>query len=201
MKKQLLISIKIFVVFTVLLGIFYPLFITAVAQLAFPEKANGSLIIQDKKVIGSQLIGQKFDSAAYFSSRPSATDYSALPSGASNLGPSSSKLKQEVAERKARWQELNPQVATKEIPSEMLFASASGLDPDISPASAFLQVDRIVKARQFDESRKQQLIAIIEKLSEGPQFFILGESRVNVLMLNLELDKLGGQNTLIRQSD
>lgn len=192
MKTQLIISIKIFVLFTILLGLIYPLFIMAIAQLAFHGKANGSLIVRGNKVIGSELIGQKFDSVAYFSSRPSATGYNALPSGASNLGPSSSTLKQEVAERKARWEELNPQTAPEDIPSEMLFASASGLDPHISPKAALLQVDRIVKVRQFDESQKLQLTGIIEKLSEGPAFFILGENRVNVLLLNLELDKMGG---------
>ena len=108
MKTQLLISIKIFAFFTILCGIVYPLFITGIAQIVFPAKANGSLIIQDNKLIGSELIGQKFDSEIYFWSRPSATDYSSMPSGGSNYGPTSLKLKQLVADRTAQWMKSNP---------------------------------------------------------------------------------------------
>lgn len=201
MKRQIIISIKLFAVLTVLLGIVYPLVVTGVAQLVFRQKADGSLIVQDGKVIGSKLIGQKFDTAAYFSSRPSATDYGALPSGASNLGPSSSKLKQQVEEREKRWLQLNPQATPGNIPPEMLFTSASGLDPHISPKAALQQVDRIVQARHFDDNQKQQLIALIGKLAEHPQFFVLGENRVNVLMLNLALDKLGATTAQTRQTD
>jgi len=190
MKTQLIISIKIFALFTVLCGIAYPLLITGVAQLAFPEEANGSLIVQDKKVIGSELIGQKFDSEIYFWSRPSATDYSSMPSGGSNFGPTNSKLKKLVADRKAQWIKSNPTSDPEKIPSEMLLASASGLDPHISPKAALLQVDRIVKVRNMDDSKKQQLLKSISELSEAPQFSFLGENRINVLMLNLELDKL-----------
>lgn len=189
MKIQLGVAIKIFAFFTVLLGLVYPLFVTGVAQILFPEKANGSLIIQGDTIVGSELIGQKFDSERYFSSRPSATDYSSLPSGASNLGPSSSKLKQQVADRKAEFIRINELSGSETIPSEMLFASASGLDPHITPQAALLQVDRIVKARHLSETGKQQIIQLIGKLSESPQFGLLGEERVNVLMLNLSLDK------------
>lgn len=191
MKKQVLISIKIFALFTILLGLIYPLLITAVAQLTFPAKANGSLIIHENKVIGSELIGQKFDSAAYFTSRPSATDYSAMPSGGSNFGFSSSKLRQLVDDRKNQWVRVNQLAESDKIPSEMLFASASGLDPHISPEAALLQVNRIAKTRQFSETQKQQLVGLVKNFSLGPQFFILGENRVNVLLLNLELDKMG----------
>ena len=190
MKTQLIISIKIFAVLTVLCGIAYPLLITGIAQVVFPEKANGSLIIKGDKVIGSELIGQKFDSIIYFSSRPSAIDYNPMPSGGSNFGPTSSKLKQLIADRKAQWVKSNPTSDPEKIPSEMLLASASGLDPHISPKAALLQVDRIVKARNFDDSKKQQLLKSISELSEAPQFFVLGENRINVLALNLELDKL-----------
>ena len=193
MKKQIIISIKIFAVLTVLCGIAYPLLITGIAQLAFPEKANGSLIMKGNKVIGSELIGQKFDSIIYFSSRPSATDYNPMPSGGSNFGPTSSKLKQQIVDRKAQWVKSNPTSDPEKIPSEMLLASASGLDPHISPKAALLQVDRIVKARNFDDSKKQQLLKSISELSEAPQFLILGENRINVLVLNLELDKLNGK--------
>jgi len=190
MRTQLIISIKIFAVLTLLCGVVYPLLITGIAQLAFSEKANGSLITQNNKIVGSELIGQKFDSIIYFSSWPSATDYNPLPSGGSNLGPTSSKLKQLVADRKAQWVKSNPTSDPEKIPSEMLLASASGLDPHISPQAALLQVDRIVKARNFDESQKQQLLKSVSKLSEAPQFLFLGENRINVLVLNLELDKL-----------
>jgi len=190
MKTQLQIAIKIFALFTVLCGIAYPLLITGIAQLAFPAKANGSLIVHDNKVIGSELIGQKFDSIIYFSSRPSATDYNPLPSGGSNLGPTSSKLKQLVADRTARFAKFNQLSGSEAIPSEMVYASASGLDPHISPKAALLQVERIAQARHFDSSRKQQLLQVINKLEEAPQFSVLGENRINVLALNLELDKL-----------
>jgi len=190
MKTQILITIKIFALFTILLGIVYPLFITGIAQLAFPGKANGSLIVKDNKVIGSELIGQKFDSAVYFSSRPSAIDYNPLSSGGSNFGPTSTKLKQLVTERKAQWMALNQLSGNEKIPSEMLYASASGLDPHISPEAALLQVDRIVNVRQLDNNQKQKLMASITALSERPQFSVFGENRINVLALNVELDKL-----------
>lgn len=193
MKTQLIISIKIFAVLTVLCGVAYPLFITGVAQVVFPAKANGSLIVLDNKVIGSELIGQKFDSIIYFSSRPSATDYNPLPSGGSNLGPTSSKLKQLVIDRTSQFIESNQLSASENIPSEMLLASASGLDPHISPKAALLQVGRIAKARQFNEQQKQQLEKVIADQTESPQFSFLGETRINVLVLNLALDKLNNQ--------
>jgi len=193
MKTQLLISIKIFAFFTILCGIVYPLFITGIAQIVFPAKANGSLIIQDNKLIGSELIGQKFDSEIYFWSRPSATDYSSMPSGGSNYGPTSLKLKQLVADRTAQWMKSNPTSDPEKIPSEMLLASASGLDPQISPKAALLQVDRIVKVRNLNESQKQQLLKLISEFSEVPQFSFLGEARINVLALNLKLDQLNGK--------
>jgi len=190
MKTQLIISLKIFAVLTVLCGVAYPLLVSGIAQLVFPEKANGSLIVQGNKVVGSELIGQKFDQENYFWSRPSATEYSAMPSGGSNLGPSSTKLKQLISERTTRWNASNQAIGSEPIPSEMLMASASGLDPHISPKAALLQIDRIIKVRQFDISKRQQLMRLIDQLSEAPQFSILGENCINVLSLNLELDKL-----------
>lgn len=189
MKTQILIAIKIFSLLTILLGVAYPLVITGIAQLAFPEKANGSLIVQGNKVVGSEWIGQKFDSVVYFSSRPSATDYNPMPSGGFNLGPTSSKLRQLVAERQAQFIEFNQLTDSEEVPSEMLLSSASGLDPHISPKAALMQVERIVRVRQLDETKKKQLIQVIKELSESPQFSFLGENRINVLALNLELDK------------
>ena len=190
MKTQIIISIKIFALFTILCGIVYPLFISGIAQLVFSAKANGSLIVQENKVIGSELIGQKFDSEIYFWSRPSATDYSSMPSGGSNYGPTSSKLKHLVADRTAQWIKSNPTSDPEKIPSEMLLASASGLDPHISPKAALLQVDRIVKARKFSDRQKQKLLKIVTEQTESPQFSFLGETRINVLTLNIALDKL-----------
>ena len=194
MKTQLIISIKIFALLTLLCGVIYPLFITGIAQVIFPKKANGSLIFQDNKVIGSELIGQKFDSIIYFSSRPSATDYNPLPSGGSNLGPTSSKLRQMVDDRSAQFTRFNQVPGSEAIPSEMLYASASGLDPHISPKAALLQVDRIIKARNFSDEQKQKLVKFIADQTESPQFTILGEARINVLVLNLALDKLENQS-------
>lgn len=190
MKTQIVIALKIFILFTVLLGGIYPLVITGFAQLLFPEKANGSLIVVDNKPVGSKLIGQNFDNDLYFSSRPSSIDYNPLPSGGSNLGLTSEKLKQKVAERKLQFIKANQLPENMPIPSEMLFTSASGLDPHISPNAAIMQVARIENARKFNSTQKQQLFQAINQLTEEPQFLFLGEARINVLQLNLELDKI-----------
>jgi potassium-transporting ATPase KdpC subunit len=188
--KTLIISFKIFLILTILTGVLYPLVITGIAQVLFPKKANGSMIVKNKEKIGSELIGQQFDSTIYFTSRPSAISYNPLPSGGSNLGLTNSNLKALVNERKRQFIQFNQLDSIMEIPSEMLFASASGLDPHISQKAALLQVNRIVKARNFSSSQKQQLIQCIKKHTEEPQFLILGEERVNVLALNIELDYL-----------
>jgi len=188
--KTLIISLKIFLFFTILTGIVYPLLVTGIAQLVFPAKANGSLIIKDNKTIGSELIGQQFNSPVYFSSRPSAVSYNPLPSGGSNYGLTNVKLKKSVDSCKIQFIAFNQLNSLAAIPSEMLFASASGLDPHISPASALLQVDRIAKARSFSDLQKQKLVRCIQELSEAPQFLCLGEERINVLLLNLATDKI-----------
>jgi K+-transporting ATPase ATPase C chain len=188
--KRLIISLKIFLFFTVLTGIIYPLLITGVAQVLFPEKANGSFILIDNNKVGSELIGQQFVSKTYFVSRPSAISYNPLPSGGSNYGLTNTKLKNLVEERKKKFIDFNQLDSTTIIPSEMLFASASGIDPHISQKAALLQIDRIVKARNFNTVKKQNLVQCVINLTETPQFLILGEERVNVLVLNLELDKL-----------
>jgi potassium-transporting ATPase KdpC subunit len=188
--KTLIISLKIFLFFTILTGIVYPLFVTGIAQIVFPVKANGSLIVKNNKTIGSELIGQQFDSSVYFSSRPSAISYNPLPSGGSNYGLTSRKLKELVSERKKQFIEFNKLDSLTDIPSEMLFASASGLDPHISPKAALLQVNRIAKARNFSGIQKQKLIQCVNDLTEPPQFLCLGEERVNVFLLNLEIDNI-----------
>ena len=184
------IALKIFLFFTLLTGVIYPLLVTGIAQVVFPHQANGSLILKDNKIIGSELIGQQSDSTIYFTSRPSAIGNNPLPSGGSNYGLTSAKLKAQVTERKNKFIKFNLLDKNAEVPSEMLFASASGLDPHISPEAARLQINRIVKARNLSLVQKQKLKALVEELSEAPQLTFLGESRVNVLLLNIALDNL-----------
>jgi K+-transporting ATPase ATPase C chain len=188
--KTIIISLKIFLFFTLLTGVIYPLLVTGIAQFVFPEKANGSLIVKDNKVIGSELISQQFDTSIYFTSRPSAVSYNPSPSGGSNYGLTNVKLKNLVAERKTQFIVFNQLDSLTIIPSEMLFASASGLDPHISQKAALLQVDRVAKARNFNTIQKQNLVHSVKNLTDTPQFLVLGEERVNVLVLNLELNKL-----------
>ncbi|MFZ0282899.1 MAG: potassium-transporting ATPase subunit KdpC [Bacteroidales bacterium] len=190
MKTQLFMAIKFLLVMTVLTGVIYPFFMTGVAQLAFPGRANGSLVKEDGKIIGSELIGQKFDSSIYFWSRPSAIDYNPIPSGASNLGPTSDKLKKQVAERRMLFAKNNSIADTSAIPKEMLFASGSGLDPHISPEAALLQLNRVAMARNLNETQKQKVGQLIKNKTEEPQFFLFGEPRINVFELNLALDSI-----------
>jgi len=192
--KTLKTALKIFLFFTVLTGIVYPLLVTGIAQLAFPVKSNGSIIKIHNKAVGSELIGQAFDTAIYFSSRPSAIMYNPLPSGGSNLGITNAKLKELIYERKKQFISFNHLDSLSVLPSEMLFASASGLDPHISPDAAVLQVERVVKARNFNTEQKQQVLHCISNLTEKPQFMCLGEARINVLDLNLELDRIKNDN-------
>ena len=194
MKTQSIIALKFLLVMTILTGIIYPLFMTGVAQLSFPDKANGSLITKDGKIIGSELIGQKFDSTIYFWSRPSAIGYNPIPSGASNYGPTSDTLKKQVKQRRILFANANSVNDIMTIPKEMIFASGSGLDPHISPEAALLQIERVVKARNLNSIQKQELVIVLKNLTEAPQFSCLGEERINVLDLNLELDKLSKNN-------
>ena len=190
MKTQTIIALKFLAIMIVLTGIIYPLFMTGVAQLVFPAKANGSLVKAGGKNIGSELIGQKFDSSIYFWSRPSSIDYNPIPSGASNLGPTSDKLKKQVAERRKLFATNNSIADTSPIPKEMLFASASGLDPHISPEAALLQLKRVAMARNLNETQKQKVQQLIKNKTEVPQFFLFGERRINVFELNLTLDSI-----------
>lgn len=188
--KTLYISLKVFLFFTILTGIIYPLFVTGIAQLAFPYKANGSLLTMNNKVIGSELIGQRFDTISYFSSRPSAISNQPLPSGGTNFGLTNAKLKHSVDSLKIQFIAFNQLDPNATIPSEMLFASGSGLDPHISQKAALLQVDRIARARNLSPDGKQRVIQFVKEITESPQFLLFGEERVNVLTLNLELDKI-----------
>jgi potassium-transporting ATPase KdpC subunit len=194
--KRFFISLKVFLFFSVLTGIVYPLLITGVSQIVFPEKANGSLILKENIKVGSKLIGQQFNSDIYFIPRPSAVLYNPLPSGGSNYGLTNARLVNLVAERKKEFIYLNQLDTLTIIPSEMLFASASGLDPHISQKAALLQVDRIVKTRNLSPVQKQALLQIVKNLTEPSQFLMLGEERVNVLCLNIELNKIDQNNSI-----
>ena len=184
--KLIIQSILLTIVFTVLTGVLYPLVITGIAQLAFHDKANGSLIERDGKVVGSELLAQQFTGAKYFWPRPSAGSYATVPSGASNLGPTSAALRSNVTANAAAIRAANKLPTDTRIPSDLLFASGSGLDPHISPDAARLQAARVATARGVSED---QIEALVERFVEPPQFGFLGEPRVNVLLLNLALDR------------
>ncbi|TAJ07079.1 MAG: potassium-transporting ATPase subunit KdpC [Nitrospirae bacterium] len=172
---------------TVLTGLVYPLMVTGMAQVFFPRQANGSLIVRDGKPVGSVLIGQPFDAPQYFWSRPSATSpfpYNAAASAGSNLGPTNAALVKAVQARIDALKAADPG-NPKPIPVDLVTASASGLDPHISPAAADYQVRRVAKARGMDEAVLRQLVA---SHTHGRQWGLLGEPRVNVLELNLRLD-------------
>jgi K+-transporting ATPase ATPase C chain len=167
--------------------VLYPLVVTGIAQLAFPHQANGSLVMAGDTVVGSALLGQANADPRYFQPRPSATGYDTLPSGGSNLAPTSLELAAAVAQRAADFRAANDLSADAAVPTELLFASGSGLDPHISPDAARLQVARVAAARGQDEAT---VAALVEEYVEGPQLGILGQPRVNVLLLNLALDGL-----------
>lgn len=190
MKKEIILSLKMLFLMTTLTGIIYPLFITAIGQIFFSDKANGSLYIKDGKVRGSFLLGQNFTDSTYFHSRPSAINYNPMPSGASNLGLTSNLLREQFNERKRNFLLTNMLDSTKEVPSEMLFASASGVDPHISKKAAYLQVPRIAKSRSLNEIQANNVYKTIDSQTEYPQFGFLGNEIVNVLKLNIKLDLL-----------
>src|SRR5499426_809268 len=186
MKEQLRPALMMLLVLTVLTGVMYPLAVTGLAQLLFPNQANGSLIIRDGKVIGSELIGQYFDEPKYFWGRPSATSpfpYNAAASSGSNLGPTNPALIEAVKTRVEALRVADPGNAAL-VPVDLVTASASGLDPHISQAAALFQATRVARARGLQESQVKELIA---RHTEGRQFSILGEPRVNVLKVNLAL--------------
>ena len=184
--KHLKTAILMTLVTTVLLGLVYPLVVTGLAQVLFKDKANGQLIERNGVVVGSRLIGQPFSSPGYFRSRPSAAGtvgYDAGASSGSNLGPTSKKLIDRV---KADVEKLQAENPGKPVPVDLVTTSASGLDPHISPAAAEFQVPRVARERGVSEEQIRQAVTA---QTEGRQFGILGEPRVNVLLLNLALDE------------
>ena len=185
MKKNLLTAVLMTIVTTVLLGIIYPLVVTGLAKAIFPAKANGQLIERNGKIVGSRIIGQAFTGSAYFHPRPSAAGnngYDAANSGGSNLGPTNQKLIDRVKQDVATLQAENP---GQPVPIDLVTTSASGLDPDISPAAADFQVPRVARDRGISQDDLRRLVA---KHTEGRQLGFLGEPRVDVLELNLDLD-------------
>jgi K+-transporting ATPase ATPase C chain len=193
--KAIVIALRTTVVTLVLTGVIYPYVVTGLAQVLFPSRANGHLVTDERgRVIGSELIAQRFSNPAYFQPRPSAAGekgYDATSSGGSNFGATSKKLQDRVAGDVKRLKEENPD-APGPVPVELVTASGSGLDPHLSPQATLWQVPRIARARQVAAQRIQ---AIVETNVEGRQLGFLGEPRVNVLLLNLALDREFGRPT------
>ena len=194
MKRNLITAVLMTIATTILLGLAYPLLITGLAAVLFPANANGQLIQRDGKTVGSRIIGQAFTGPGYFHSRQSAagTGYDAANSGGTNLGPTNKKLIDRVRQDTASLQTENP---GKSVPVDLVTTSASGLDPHISPASAEFQVPRVARERGMPADEVRQLVA---KHTAGRQLGFLGEPRVNVLELNLDLDSKGLQSTAVK---
>jgi K+-transporting ATPase ATPase C chain len=195
MIKLIMQSVKQLILWSVVTGAVYPLVITVLCQFMFHDQANGSLVMRDGKLIGSALLAQQFQGSNYFWPRPSACTYGSSPGGivassGSNLGPTSGALQTNVMNNAAAFISGNNLPTNTVVPVDMIFASASGLDPHISPESARLQIARVAAARGLS---KDKVTELVEKFVEPPQWGFLGQSRVNVLLLNVALDDLAAQ--------
>ena len=187
MFRNTLIAVRLAAITLVVMGIIYPLAMTGLAHVAFPDKSSGSLVEQDGSVVGSRYIGQQFEGPQYFHPRPSAAGagYDAMASGASNLGPTSATLIDRIRSSLAQVIAENPGLVEGKVPADMVTASGSGLDPDISPANAEAQVPRVAAARSMSE---EKVMRLVREHTAGRDLGFLGEKRVNVLELNLALD-------------
>ncbi|MCX6301347.1 MAG: potassium-transporting ATPase subunit KdpC [Bacteroidia bacterium] len=190
MKKQIITGLRFLTLMTILTGIVYPAIVTVITSLFFNREVHGSLVERNGVILGSELIGQNFSSPEYFWSRPSFNNYNPLPSGASNLGLLNPLLINKIIQREKEFLQGNKIKGNLNIPPEMVTASASGLDPHISPTAALLQVNRVAKARGMNQERHDQLVSLINELTEKRQFSLLGEPRINVFLLNLKVDNL-----------
>ena len=187
MRRQLVPALVVFLAFTVLTGVAYPLAVTGIAQVAFPGQADGSLIERDGEVVGSRLVGQSFSGPRYFHPRPSAAGegYDAMASGPSNLGPTNEELLAAVRQRRIEYRRDNGLTASVQVPVDAVTASGSGLDPHISLANSRLQAPRVARERGLSLDR---VLALIDEHTDGRALGFLGEPGVNVLRLNLALD-------------
>jgi potassium-transporting ATPase KdpC subunit len=197
MIKRTIQAIMHTIVWSVITGVFYTAAITVISQIAFKNQANGSLVYRDGKIIGSALMAQQFTGSNYFWPRPSACTYGTGPTGisassGSNLGPTSGTLQTNVINNAAAFISGNNLPTNTVVPADMVYASASGLDPHISPEAARLQIARVAAARGMGQ---EKVSALVEKFVEAPQWGFLGEPRVNVLLLNLALDQLAAQKS------
>lgn len=190
MWQSIKIAVRLLIILTVLTGIIYPMAVTLTAQALFPAQAHGSLIVRDGVLIGSKLIGQNFSSPGYFQGRPSAAGqdgYDAANSSGSNLGPTNKKLMDGANENIQKFREINKIDGNTTIPAEMVLTSASGLDPDISAQGAYLQIERIASSRNLPP---EKIRSLVDSLVIDKQLGLLGETRINVLQLNIALDAL-----------
>lgn len=195
MIKLTIQAIRQTLIWTAVTGVLYPLVMTVLLQLAFHRQAEGSLIERDGKIVGSELLAQQFQGPTYFWPRPSAATYGTGPAGlvassGSNLGPTSAQLQTNVRTNAKALRDAHKLAADAPVPADLVYASASGLDPHISPQAARFQIARVAAARGLS---KDQVGALVERFTEPPQWGFLGEARVNVLLLNLELDSIGGR--------
>lgn len=191
--KPLLQSIRLLVVLTVITGAAYPALVTLLSKSLFPRQSEGSLVVRNGQIVGSGLLSQRTTSDAYFWPRPSAgddgTNYVAVPSSASNKGPTSADWIASVQQRSAAIRTAHGMNTNSAVPADLVLASGSGLDPHVSPAAARLQLDRVARARGLSPEQRSSLTRLVESTVEPPSLGILGEPRVNVLLLNLALDE------------